>query len=182
VLRILALERGIRGLVLLGIAYAIWRFSNSEASLRQLFENNLPLAKPLADAFGYDITQSPVVATIRKAFAIKPSALVWASLAVLAYALIQLVEGVGLWLARRWGEYLTVVATSAFLPLEIYELTERITPIRIGALVINIAAVIYLIVAKRLFGVRGGAAAVERERRSQSLLEVEHASGEPASG
>lgn len=182
VLRILALERGIRGLLLLGIAYAIWRFSNSEASLRQLFENNLPLAKPLADAFGYDITQSPVVATIRKAFAIQPSALVWASLAVLTYALIQLVEGVGLWLARRWGEYLTVVATSAFLPLEIYELTERITPIRIGAFVINIAAVIYLIVVKRLFGVRGGAAAVERKRRSQSLLEVEHAGGEPASG
>ena len=180
VLRILALERSIRGLLLLGIAYAIWRFSNSAASLRLLFEKNLPLAKSLADGFGYDITQSPIVTTIRKAFAIQPSALVWVSLAVLTYALIQLVEGVGLWLARRWAEYLTVVATSAFLPLEIYELTERITPIRIGALVINIAAVIYLIVAKRLFGARGGAAAVERERRSQSLLEVEHASRETA--
>jgi uncharacterized membrane protein (DUF2068 family) len=182
VLRILALERGIRGLLLLGIAYVIWRFSNSEASLRQLFENGLPLAKPLAEAFGYNVTQSPVVATIRKAFAIQPSALVWASLAVLTYALIQLVEGVGLWLARRWGEYLTVVATSAFLPLEIYELTERITPTRIGAFVINIIAVLYLIVVKRLFGIRGGAAAIERERRSQSLLEVEHAGGKPVSG
>lgn len=177
VLRLLALERGIRGVLLLGIGYAIWRFSNSEASLRQLFENDLPLARPLAGAFGYDITQSPVVASIRKLFAIQPSAWVWVSFAVVTYALLQLVEGVGLWRARRWGEYLTVVATSIFLPLEIYELTERITPIRTGALLINVAAMIYLVVAKRLFGVRGGAAAIEAERRNQSLLDVEHATG-----
>jgi uncharacterized membrane protein (DUF2068 family) len=73
------------------------------------------------------------------------------------------------------------VATSAFLPLEIYELTERIAPTRIGALLINITAVIYLIVVKRLFGLRGGAAAIDRARRSQSLLEVEHAGGGPVS-
>ncbi|HEY6425048.1 MAG TPA: DUF2127 domain-containing protein [Pseudonocardiaceae bacterium] len=181
ILRILAVERGIRGLLLLGVAYTIWRFSNTEGSLRRLFENDLPLAKPLADAFGYDLDQSPVVATIRHVFEIQKSTLGWVSLAVLAYAAIQLTEGVGLWLGRRWAEYLTVVATSVFLPLEIYELTERVTPIRIGALVINVAAVIYLIVAKRLFGARGGTAAIEEERRSESLLEVEQASGEPAS-
>lgn len=179
ILRLLALERGIRGVLLLGIGYAILRFSNSEASLRKMFENKLPPAIPLADAFGYDLAQSPVVATIRNIFAIRPSTLAWAGVAVLGYAALQLTEAVGLWLSRRWGEYLTVVATSAFLPLEIYELSERITPVRIGALIINIAAVIYLIVTKRLFGTRGGVSAVERERRSQSLLEVEHAAGEP---
>lgn len=178
VLRLLAVERGIRGLLLLGLAYGIWRFSSTEVSLQRLFEDNLPMAKPLAGVFGYDLDQSPVVATIRSAFAIRPTTLVWISLAVLAYALIQLAESVGLWLGRRWGEYLTVVATSAFLPLEIYELSERVTPVRVGALVINIAAVIYLIVVKRLFGVRGGAGAVEEERRGESLLEVEHAAGD----
>jgi uncharacterized membrane protein (DUF2068 family) len=181
VLRILALERGIRGLLLLGISYGIWRFSTTAVSLRRVFENDLPLVKPLTATFGYDLEQSPVVATIRQLFAIRPATLVWVSLAVLGYAVIQLVEGAGLWFARRWAEYLTVVATSAFLPLEIYELTERVTTIRIGAFVINVAAVIYLIVVKRLFGVRGGAAAVERERRSQSLLEVEHAATESES-
>ena len=51
-----------------------------------------------------------------------------------AYALIELVEAVGLWLMRRWGEYFAVIATSIFLPLEIYELTEKITVLRLFAL------------------------------------------------
>ncbi|MCK9875825.1 DUF2127 domain-containing protein [Frankia sp. Ag45/Mut15] len=91
------------------------------------------------------------------------------------YAAVQIVEAVGLWLLKRWGEYFAVVATSAFLPLEVYELTERITVLRIGALVVNIAAVACLVASKRLFGVRGGAAAFEAERHAASLLEVEDA-------
>ena len=42
-------------------------------------------------------------------------------------------------------------------------------------LVINAAAVVYLLVSKRLFGLRGGHAAYEAERHEMSLLEVEHA-------
>ena len=79
----------------------------------------------------------------------------------------------GLWSLRRWGEYLAVVATSIFLPLEVYELTEKITWLRVLAFVVNLALVAYLVVSKRLFGVRGGFAAYEAERASQSLLEVE---------
>jgi uncharacterized membrane protein (DUF2068 family) len=94
---------------------------------------------------------------------------------LLAYALIELVEAVGLWFAKRWAEYLTVVATAAFLPLEIYELTERVSGLKIGTLVLNVLAVLYIALAKRLFGLRGGRRAFEEERRSASLLEVEDA-------
>ena len=68
-----------------------------------------------------------------------------------------------------------MVATSLGLPIEIYELTEKITVIRVGALVINVAAVIYLLLTKRLFGLRGGKKAYEEERHEASLLEVEAA-------
>ena len=78
---------------------------------------------------------------------------------------------------RRWGEYLTVVATSVFLPWEIYEVTEKITVIRVGALIINIAAVIWLLWSKRLFGIRGGGAAYHAEHSAESLLTVERARG-----
>jgi hypothetical protein len=43
------------------------------------------------------------------------------------------------------------------------------------AFVINVAAVLYLVLTKRLFGVRGGRAAFDAERESASLLEVEAA-------
>lgn len=85
----------------------------------------------------------------------------------LAYMLVEGVEAVGLWMERRWAEYLTVIATSSLLPLEIYELIERVTVVRIGALIVNLAIVIYLVVRKRLFGVRGGHAAEIAEHAAE---------------
>ncbi len=175
IIRVLAVERIIRGLLIAGGGYAVFRFRDSRASLRQVFESDLPLFKPLADKFGYDLTDSPVVNEIRHSFTVSGKVLIVVGVALLAYALIELVEGVGLWLLKRWAEYFTVVATAAFLPLEIYELTEKVTWLRIGALVFNIGAVIYLLISKRLFGLRGGARAVERQLLGESLLEVERA-------
>lgn len=74
------------------------------------------------------------------------------------YALVEGVEAVGLWMQKRWAEYLTAIATAGFLPFEIDELSKRVSVLRVSALVINLAVLIYLVWAKRLFGVRGGAA------------------------
>ena len=76
---------------------------------------------------------------------------------------------------KRWGEYVAVVGTAVFIPLEIYELLERVTWLRVVAFAFNVFAVVYLLWTKRLFGFRGGRAAFEAERHSQSLLEVEQA-------
>ncbi|MGH8889810.1 MAG: DUF2127 domain-containing protein, partial [Acidothermaceae bacterium] len=76
---------------------------------------------------------------------------------------------------KRWGEYFAAVATAIFLPYEVYELTEKLSVVRVGAFVINVAAVVYLLLTKRLFGLRGGHAAYEAQRHEESLLEVEHA-------
>ena len=65
------------------------------------------------------------------------------------YAALFLVEGIGLWLQRRWAEYLTVVATASFIPFEIYEVARRVTATRIVALVVNLATLVYLIVRLR---------------------------------
>ncbi len=76
--------------------------------------------------------------------------------AVAAYAVLEGTEAVGLWLGRRWAEYLTFVATVIFVPYEIYELTKNVSALKVLALVINLAIVAYLLFAKRLFGLRGG--------------------------
>ena len=177
VLRLLALERGIRGVLILGLAYAVLRFRDAQADLRQVFEEDLPAARPLAERLHVDLDDSGVVHTIRSWLNLGTGTLTWIAAGLGGYALLQVVEGVGLWYAKRWAEYLAVVATSVFIPLEVYELVEKVTWLRVGALVFNIAAVIYLLVTKRLFGIRGGGRAYEAERRSESLLEVEQAAG-----
>lgn len=61
----------------------------------------------------------------------------------------------------QWAEYLTFLVTTSLLPLEVYEIVNHATPFKVLAFAINVAVVLYLLVAKRLFGVRGGAAAGE---------------------
>jgi uncharacterized membrane protein (DUF2068 family) len=67
------------------------------------------------------------------------------SVAAFAYAALFTTEGVGLWLARRWAEYLTVVATGSLIPFEVYELIRRLSVPRVVTLISNVAVVIYLI-------------------------------------
>jgi uncharacterized membrane protein (DUF2068 family) len=96
----------------------------------------------------------------------------------LVYAVLELVEAIGLWHEKRWAEYLTVIATAGFLPIEIVELTRRVTVIRVTALVVNIAIVVWLLYRKRLFGIGGGPASLMRERPDPAVLLAPP--GEPA--
>jgi uncharacterized membrane protein (DUF2068 family) len=67
------------------------------------------------------------------------------------YGLLEVVEGVGLLRRRRWAEYLVLVATCAFIPVEIDELVRHPTPVKALAFVVNVAIVGYLVWRKRLF-------------------------------
>jgi uncharacterized membrane protein (DUF2068 family) len=61
------------------------------------------------------------------------------------YAAVVITEGVGLLRQKVWAEYLTVIATAALIPLEIFELYKRFTTLRLGVIAINLAVVGYLI-------------------------------------
>lgn len=182
VLRLLAVERVVRALLLTLIGYAVLQFRSSEARIQAVFDRALPAAKPLADVLHLDLDSSPTITKLRHLVHTKPSTLLLVAALLFGYAVIQMVEGVGLWRMERWGEYFATVATSLFLPLEVYELTARVTVLRVLALVVNVALVAYLLVSKRLFGLRGGREACDRERASESLLEVRQSAGVPAAG
>jgi len=175
ILRLLAAERLLRALLLALVGYAVLRFESSQTSVRQLFDQAIPAARPLARVFDIDLDTSPTVDRIRHLLGTNRSTLHLVSVLLFAYAGTQVVEGVGLALLKRWGEYVAATVTALFLPLEVYELTDKVTVLRFVALVINLVAVVYLVLSKRLFGVRGGGLAYHAERASESLLEVERA-------
>jgi uncharacterized membrane protein (DUF2068 family) len=68
---------------------------------------------------------------------------------MLVYAALLLTEGFGLLLRRRWAEYLTVVATGALVPLELYEIARHLTWTRLTMLVVNAVIVWYLLIRIR---------------------------------
>ena len=173
ILRILAVERWLRALLLSLLAAAVFTFESTQTSLQAWFNRELPRFRPLAQQFNYNLDKSPTIARLQHLLHSGHGTLHLVEAFLVAYALLQVAEGVGLWSLRRWGEYVAVVGTSVFLPLEIYELTKDVTWLKVVAFIVNLGLVAYLILSKRLFGVRGGRAAFERHRRGESLLEVE---------
>jgi len=87
---------------------------------------------------------------LEKASNLTPDKIKQLGLGSMIYAGLFLTEGIGLWLEKRWAEWLTVVITSSLIPIEIYEIYRHPTAIKIAVLLINIAIVAYL-----LYRIRG---------------------------
>ncbi|MDQ1637502.1 MAG: hypothetical protein QOF62_841 [Pyrinomonadaceae bacterium] len=83
-------------------------------------------------------------AFIRKLWTVDDKKLVELSAGTFFYAAIVLTEGVGLALRKKWAEYFTIFATASLVPLEIYELVQEFSFVKIIVIAVNIAVVIYL--------------------------------------
>ncbi|HTN70755.1 MAG TPA: DUF2127 domain-containing protein [Methylomirabilota bacterium] len=60
------------------------------------------------------------------------------------YSALLFTEGVGLLLLKRWAEYLTVIITASFIPLELLSNVRRFSVGKTLVVFLNIAAVWYL--------------------------------------
>jgi uncharacterized membrane protein (DUF2068 family) len=164
VLRIIAIDRAIHFVVLAALAIAVFLFAAHEVRVRDWFYR---VANAIQGGAGSPnhVAGHGFLHSIEHIFTLKSSTLYAVAAAAAAYAVLEGVEAVGLWYQKRWAEYLTFVATIAFIPYEIYELSKAVSPFKLVAFVVNIAIALYLLFAKRLFGLRGGGAAEERERK-----------------
>jgi uncharacterized membrane protein (DUF2068 family) len=172
ILRIFAVERYLRTLVFGAAAYAVWRFAGAKESIEQAYNREYPIVRTMFRQLGYNVDRSKLVGLIKHALTLSSTTISLLAAGLAAYAVIELVEGTGLWLGRRWGEYFAMVVTSLFLPYEIYDMTAKITVIRVLLFAINLALVLYLVITRRLFGVRGGKPAYQARLRSESVLEA----------
>ena len=173
-LRVISIERAIHSIIFTLLAIGLGLL---ETNLGHLQNPGRSLAKKLNIAIsdtGPQASRSYVSRGFGDLLHVKQGELRILLATAVVYAVVEGVEAVGLWRERRWAEYLTAAATVGFLPFEIIELIKRVTAFRIGALVLNLAVLLWLVWAKRLFGYRGGAAALEAEARSQSALALQH--------
>jgi uncharacterized membrane protein (DUF2068 family) len=158
VLRLIAVDRGFHFLVLGGLGVLVLVFAADRATLRPTFY------KVLADLQGGVVSgqshaRHGLLHELDNLFTTSSAHLHQLGAVLLVYAAVEGIEAVGLWYQRRWAEYLTFLVTASLLPLEIYEIITRTTALKVIAFVINVAVVVYLLLAKRLFGLRGGVAA-----------------------
>jgi uncharacterized membrane protein (DUF2068 family) len=136
VLTLIAIFKYAKALLLIAIGIGALKLIGSDIQDR---------AQALFENLGQSVDVVPVLKLLRNVGALAPHQLRLVGAGSFLYAALFLVEGTGLWLQQRWAEYLTVVATASFIPFEIFELTRKISAPRVGALLINIAVLAYLI-------------------------------------
>ena len=154
VLRLVAVDRALHALVLIpaGVLLGwLWlRLGVLSPEAGRLAEGLARVSNDVGHLGGQLASAARRVATLQRGEVRNLAAI------ALGFGILEGVEAIGLWLEQRWAEYLTVVATASLLPVEVLELTRHATVLKAGGFVVNVAVVVYLVVAKRLFGVRGG--------------------------
>ncbi len=135
-LPLIAAERTLRGLLL--IAAGVYLLSHSGASLSSTVVH-------LARMVELDPRRHFIRHLIARLGSLSRHELTVFGVGGLLYGLLELVEGVGLFLRKRWAEWLTVVATSVLVPFEVYELVKGASWLKAAGLVVNVLIVGYLI-------------------------------------
>jgi uncharacterized membrane protein (DUF2068 family) len=79
-----------------------------------------------------------------KVFNVTPKQLKELSAGTFLYSAIFLTEGSGLLARKHWAEYMTLISTGLFIPLEIYEIYRHLTLLKVVVTLINVLIVWYL--------------------------------------
>ncbi len=132
----IAAERAFRAIVLLGVGIAL--VSNPHANWASDISH-------FAQHLGLDPKENWVQRIIEDVKKIHADQDLIFGLAAIGYGILEGVEAYGLFKRRPWGEWLTVVATSLLFIPEIWELTKSATLLKVGAVIVNVAVVLYLL-------------------------------------
>jgi uncharacterized membrane protein (DUF2068 family) len=133
---LIALERTLRGLLLLGAG--IYLLAKSGANFGDI-------ANHIARRLELDPNTPWIRHLVAKLGHLRKHEVRLFGVLAIGYAALEITEGVGLFYRKRWAEWLTVVATSLLVPIEVYELVRHPSWLKAGGIVVNIAIVAYLV-------------------------------------
>lgn len=132
----IALFKGLKGLLLFLVAIKLLTLINRDVA---------EWAADFIARHRIDPDNRIVHTILEKLTGVGNKELVAMSVGSFLYSGLQLTEGIGLWLEKRWAEFLTVIATSLLIPVELYELYEKFTILRLVVLIVNLLMVAYLV-------------------------------------
>jgi uncharacterized membrane protein (DUF2068 family) len=155
VVRAIAVDRAVHAVAFGSVAVAAVAVDHNIDSVRGWADGTLDALRSARHGAGGVSSHGFTAALLERLSHLTPHSLTVLAMLAAGYAVVSAIEAVGLWMERRWAEYLTAIVTASFLPFEVHELFARVTLVRLGALAVNIAILVYLVWAKHLFGVRG---------------------------
>jgi uncharacterized membrane protein (DUF2068 family) len=136
VLRTIALYKLVKVLLLLAVAYGELRLRDASLAAKLL---------SWAQAQPYGLEHRIVTQLLQWFSGLSVSRINALRMVTLAYAAVFAVEGIGLWMQKRWAEWLTTIITASLIPLEAWEIFYRPTIGKVLILLANVAVVGYLV-------------------------------------
>ena len=137
--------RLIRLIALFKLLKAILLIAVGLGALHLLHSDIASVLAHLVKMFGLNPGGRYVDLAIQKAVALPPNTIKGLGVGSFIYAGLFLTEGIGLWLLKRWAQWLTIIMTGSLIPLAIYEIYRHPTALKVLMLVINIAVVGFLV-------------------------------------
>ena len=136
ILRTIALYKLLKVLLLLALAYGEVRLSDASLIAKLV---TWASARPLG-------LEHKVVTWLLEWFSGLSASRVHAlRMVTLAYAAVFAIEGIGLWMRKRWAEWMTTIITASLIPLELWELFNSPNIGKAAVFVANVAIVVILI-------------------------------------
>jgi uncharacterized membrane protein (DUF2068 family) len=139
-IRLIAAFKLFKGLVLLAVGIGAVKLVHKDIA----FE-----LERWADMFRVDPNNHYIHLLLERFLTLDARKLKELSVGTFFYSALLLTEGTGLLLGQRWAEYFTIIATSSFIPLEVYEIAKRVRPAKLIVLLLNIVVVAYLVIVLR---------------------------------
>jgi uncharacterized membrane protein (DUF2068 family) len=135
-LLLIALFKLIKGILLLAVGIG---------ALKLLHRDVAQTIAHWVDILRVDPDNRLIHGLLARVLSVTPGQLRAASAGTFVYAGLLLTEGLGLLFRKRWAEYFTIITTAGLIPIELYELSRRVTTAKVAVLVINVAIVAYLV-------------------------------------
>ncbi len=135
-LLVVAVFKIAKGLMLLVLGLGMLRLLHKD--FEDVFEGWINL-------FRIDPNNHYVASLLAKTGLVDDRKLEQLSALTLMYAGLFLTEGFGLYMEKRWAEWLSVIATASFLPIEIFEVVKHFSIIKVCLLIVNLAVVWFLV-------------------------------------
>jgi len=141
VLRIIAIYKFTKAFLALAVGLALFHLIHHDVS--QFLRDYI--IEPLHLQSDSDSENHFLKWTFEEADKMTPHTLRLSSYYSFFYAIVFSLEGTGLYLKKRWGEYMVIIVTGSFLPIEINLLFSKIVWWKIGLIIGNLLIIGYLV-------------------------------------
>jgi uncharacterized membrane protein (DUF2068 family) len=135
--RLIAIGKLIKAACLLVVGGIILRSLRQQSSVYDMLHE-------VINALRIDDHNEFIHGLLEKALGMDVHLLPWLTAGTLIYSALYTIEGIGLLWDQGWAEWMTVITTAGFIPLEIYEMGHHFTMVRLTIFVINVLILVYI--------------------------------------